>query len=133
MDKKNSTLELAEMLLNEKKGPVDTQTLFAKIADIKGYSDEERELNIGQFYTHLTVDGRFVILQDGTWDLRTNHPFEVVNTISTDFELFEEDLIEDEEEDYDSLDVLVVADEEELANEKKSIKTLIGYEEQEEL
>ncbi|MFV0424684.1 MAG: DNA-directed RNA polymerase subunit delta [Bacilli bacterium] len=135
MNKSQSTLEIAEQILNSSKGSIDIYTLFNKVADIKEFTEEEKETKIGQFYTHLTVDGRFVILPDGKWGLRVDYPFEVVNTISTDFDLFDdEDLSEDDgEEDYDSLDVLVVSDEEEIETEKKNIKTLIGYEEKEEL
>ncbi len=134
MNKNQSTLEIAEQILKSSKGALDVYSLFDQVAEVKEFSAEEKEEKIGQFYTHLTVDGRFVILSDGKWGLRVDYPFEVVNTISTDFDLFdEEDTEDDSEEDYDSLDVLVVADEEEVEAEKKNIKTLIGYEEKEEI
>ncbi len=135
MNKNNSTLEIAAEVLRLNKGAMDIYALFDKVAMVKEFTEEEKKEKIGQFYTHLTVDGTFVILSDGKWGLRVNYPFEVVNTISTDFDLFDEEELTDEdgEEDYDSLDVLVVADEEELETEKKNIKNLIGYEEKEEL
>lgn len=135
MNKNQSTLDIAEQLLKTSKKPIDVYNLFDEVSKVKEFTEEDKNEKIGQFYTHLTVDGRFVILPDGKWALREDYPFEVVNTISTDFDLFDdEDIIdEDSEEDYDTLDVLVVADEEELETEKKNIKTLIGYEEKEEL
>lgn len=135
MNKNNSTLEIAEQILKSNKGALDIYTLFDKVSEVKEFTDEEKKEKIGQFYTHLTVDGTFVILSDGKWGLRVDYPFEVVNTISTDFDLFDDEELTDDdgEEDYDSLDVLVVADEEELETEKKNIKNLIGYEESEEL
>ncbi len=136
MNKKDSTLVIAEQILKDSKTSLDIYTLFDKIAEVKEFSDEEKKSMIGQFHTYLTVDGRFIILSDGTWGLRDDHPFELVNTISTDFDLFDDEEDEydsDEEVDYEGLDVLVVADEEEIEQEKKQIKTLIGYEENEEL
>ncbi|MFV0499368.1 MAG: DNA-directed RNA polymerase subunit delta [Bacilli bacterium] len=135
MDKNQSALEIAKHVLEKSSVPLDIYKLFDEVSKIKEYSKSEKESKIGQFYTHLTVDGEFVILSDGKWGLRVNHPFEVVNTISTDFDLFDEEdhTDDDSEEDYDSLDVLVVSDEEEIETDKKNIKSLIGYEQKEEI
>ncbi len=135
MNKNDSTINIAEEVLKSVDGSLDIYALFAKVAEVKEYSEEEKDAMIAQFHTHLTTSGKFVILHDGTWSLRIKHPFEVVNTISTDFELFDEDEIvsEDEEEEYEALDVLVVTDEEEMEKETKNIKELIGYEESEEI
>ena len=57
---------------------------------------------IGDYYTSLTTDKRFVILENGEWDIRDNH---VLNIF----------LEEDVEEDIDDLAVL---DEEEIGKEK---------------
>lgn len=36
-------------------------------------SDEEAADKIGQLYTDLTLDGRFVSIKDSVWDLRERH------------------------------------------------------------
>ncbi len=133
MNKKDSTLMIAEQILKAKKKPMDVQTLFAEVAKVKEFTEEEKNDSIGQFYTYLTVDGRFIILSDGTWDLRDNHPYDLVNTISTDFDLFDDENEDEEDDDYEALEVIVVTDEEEIEKEKKNIKDLIGYEESDEL
>ncbi len=134
MSKNESIIVIAEQVLKEKKGSLDVFSLFDEVAKIKEFTEEERKENLSLFHTYLTTDGRFVILHDGSWSLRENHPYEMVNAISTDFDLFDdEELTDDDEEDYEALDVLVVSDEEEIESETKNLKNLIGYEESEEI
>ena len=57
---------------------------------------------IGDYYTSLTTDKRFVILENGEWDIRDNHVLNI-------------SLEEDVEEDIDDLAVL---DEEEIGKEE---------------
>lgn len=134
MNKKESTIVIAEQILKNSKTSLDVYTLFDKVAEVKEFTPEEVKEKIGQFHTYLTVDGRFIILSDGTWALRVEHPYDLVNTISTDFDLFEdEEFVAEDEEDYEGMEVIVVTDEEELEKEKKDIKNLIGYEENDEL
>ncbi len=132
MEKNLSIVAIAEKILKHEEKSLDIYTLFDLVSEIKEYSQEQRDENLALFHTYLTTDGRFVILHDGTWSLRENHPYEMVNAISTDFELFEdEETIDEDEDEYEALDVLVVTDEEELEAESKNIKNLIGYEESE--
>ena len=49
---------------------------------------------IGDFYTALTTDKRFILLDDAKWDLKENH---VVKTVVED-EDEEEDINQDQEE-----------------------------------
>lgn len=133
MDKKQSIVVIAEEILKREGKSLDIFTLFNEVAVVKEYTESEKEDNISLFHTYLTTDGRFVILHDGTWSLRENHPYELVNAISTDFDLFEDEEDDEDDEDYEALDVLVVSDEDELDSESKNIKNLIGYEESEEI
>ncbi len=135
MNKNESIIAIAEQILKKEGKSLDVYNLFNEVAKVKEYTEEEKEANLSLFHTYLTTDGRFVILHDGSWSLREDHPYEMVNAISTDFDLFDDEEIteDDEEEEYEALDVLVVSDEEELENESKNLKNLIGYEESEEI
>ncbi len=122
-------------LILEEKGAMNTLDLFNKIASLLGLSQSVIEKKIGDYYTTLSTDKNFLLLENGKWDLRKRHTSDkVVKAQETDEDDEEEEEIEEEkidisdtEEDYDSqisdddfddsdddLKDLVVLDEEEL-------------------
>lgn len=96
--------DIAHILLKEKPKQM-TLDLFTKIIEILELPKKTVENKIGEFYTALTNDKRFVLLEDGNWDLQQNH--KVKNHIN------EEDVedYEDENEDYDDEEALEKEDE----------------------
>jgi DNA-directed RNA polymerase delta subunit len=50
--------------------------LMNEVAKELEMTDEERDSHLGALYTDMTLDGRFVLLKDGTWDLRSHHTYE---------------------------------------------------------
>ena len=88
-----SYTDLTEMLLKENKKPMNTPTVFHKICDLLGYGDDEYASKIGDYYTSLTIDKRFVLLENNEWDLRDHH--------SINLSLEEDD---DEDEDEEKID-----------------------------
>lgn len=125
--------DIAYMLLKEEKKQT-TADLFQKIVDLLGLPKKTFENKIGDFYTSLTTDQRFIMLEDGNWDLRVNH--KVADLINTDdledYDELESDYddepeTDEEEENYDDTDEedtsdeyknLVIIDEEELGQEE---------------
>ncbi len=85
-----SYTDLTEMILKEEKKSLNTPTIFKKICDLLEYSDEEFGDKIGDYYTSLTIDKRFVFKENNEWDLREKHAVELT--------LDDEEEIEDEEE-----------------------------------
>ena len=92
---------------------MNTPTLFKLICDLLGYSDEEYAAKIGDYYTSLTIDKRFVLLDNAEWDIRDNHKIELVvdddeeemdETEESEEENEEEMDETEEEEDIDSMD-----------------------------
>lgn len=97
-----SYIELAQMILKEEKKSLNTRDIFKKICDLLGMSDDEYASKIGDFYTSLTTDKTFILLENGDWDLRDHHSVKVsLNDESIDDE---EDLTETEEELDDEMD-----------------------------
>ena len=70
--------DLTELILKEENKPLNTPTIFRKICDILGYDDEEYTNKIGDYYTSLTTDKRFVFLDTNEWDLREKNPVDIV-------------------------------------------------------
>ena len=127
-----SYTDLTEMVLKENKKTMNTASIFKTICDLLELSEEDYSNSIGDFYTSLTTDKRFILLNDGNWDLREKHTSDKVIKVEEDEdELDNDDVsskskddIDDEDDDYDSSDDfddddddfkdLVILDEDEL-------------------
>ncbi|MCI5835907.1 MAG: DNA-directed RNA polymerase subunit delta [Firmicutes bacterium] len=92
-----SYTDLTNLILTENKSSMNTPTIFKKICDLLGYSEEEYMDKIGDFYTSLTIDKRFVLLENHEWDLRERHAVELV--LDDEDEDDEEALEEENEEE----------------------------------
>ncbi len=96
-----SYTDLTEMLIKENKKPMNTPTVFHKICDLLGYSEDEYASKIGDYYTSLTIDKRFVLLDNNEWDLRDHHSIDLSleEDDEEDEEMMEEEVEEPEEEE----------------------------------
>ena len=102
-----SYTDLASMILKEEKKSLTTPEIFKKICTLLDLSDEDYASKIGDFYTSLTTDKTFILLDDASWDLRDRHSVKV--NLEDDTE-DEEDLTETEEELDDELDDMAPED-----------------------
>lgn len=106
-----SYTDMADLILKENKKPLNTPTIFRTICELLGYSDSEYTNKIGEFYTSLTTDKRFILLDTAEWDLKDNHS---VALIIDDEDDIDEDIeeIEDVEEEVDEeeIDDIIIDD-----------------------
>lgn len=123
-----SYTDLTELILKDQKKPATTPAVFRIICDLLEYTDEEYADKIGDYYTSLTIDKRFVFLETNEWDLREKHSMKSLldDEELEDDEIDEEELDEEVDENADSenideiddndddLDDLAVLSEEEL-------------------
>src|SRR5574344_1222421 len=116
-----SYTDIAYMVLSENKKKLNTPSLFRKVCDLLGYTDEEYTAKIGDFYTSLTTDCRFIILSNAEWDLRDKHVVKVEVDDEDEAKEEEENIDEvtddglDDDED-DDMDDLSIVDEDEEEN-----------------
>lgn len=132
-----SNKDIAYMILEESNKKMNTADLFKKIIKLLELPNSVFENKIADFYTALSTDKRFILLDNGKWDLRNNHTSDKVIKISDDEEDDEEEEMENdkqeeieedsfddtENEDYDDetneeLKDLVIIDEDELELEE---------------
>ena len=133
-----SNKDITNLILEENKKPLNTAELFKKIIKLLELPDSVFETKIGDYYTALSTDKRFILLDDGTWDLRSRHTSDKIVKITDEeeeeedsdsdsdkeeVEDIEEDNYDDTEEEYDEdateeLKDLVVIDEDELELEQ---------------
>ena len=98
--------DIAEIILSNSKKPLKTADLFKEICDLLELSDEQYKAEIGDFYTSLTTDKRFVSLENALWDLRDRHAIniEFSDDEDEDEESEEEEETEEVEEEENELD-----------------------------
>ena len=92
-----SYADLTELILKEENKPLNTPTIFKKICDILGHNYEEYTDKIGDYYTSLATDKRFVFLDTNEWDLREKNPVDIVMDEDEDEEEYDEESEENEE------------------------------------
>lgn len=128
-----SYTDLTYLLIKENKKPMNTPTIFRKICELLEYSDDDYASKIGDYYTSLTIDKRFILMDNNEWDIRDNHSVEIVldddledeveEEIDEEEEIEEEEeenideVIEDDLDDDDDIDELSIVTDEELEEE----------------
>ncbi|MDD3187496.1 MAG: DNA-directed RNA polymerase subunit delta [Bacilli bacterium] len=95
-----SYTDLTNLILKEKNKSMNTPTIFKEICDLLNYSEEEYSNLIGDYYTSLTLDKRFVLLDNHEWDLREKHAIR----IDSDDDEEEEETFEEEDEEEENMD-----------------------------
>ncbi len=102
-----SLTDLTYMILKENKKSMNTPTLFKEICNLLSYSDSDYASKIGDYYTSLNIDKRFVLLDNNEWDIRDNHSVELVMDDEDDEEVEEEkddeEVVDEEEENIDEI------------------------------
>ncbi len=139
MSIKNMTKEDLELLSNkditnlllEEKGKQSTPDLFKKIIKLLDLPESTFDQKIGDYYTSLTTDKRFILLEDGKWDLRSRHTSDKVIKVDDeedeDLEEVEEEEQEEETDDFDSID----NDEDDIDDDDDDLKDLVVLDEDE--
>lgn len=93
-----SNCDLTALLLKENNKPMNTLSIFKKICSLLGYTEQEYTDKIGEFYTSLTTDKRFILLDTVEWDLRDNHAVKISIDDDDEEEIEIDDFEEEEEE-----------------------------------
>lgn len=91
---------IAKMYLEENKTTKNTADLFREVCNLLKLTDDEYVENIADFFESLTTSKEFILLEDGTWDLKSNHKVKIV---IEDIEEETEEEPVDEEKDLDSI------------------------------
>jgi len=98
---KRSMVEVGYELLEKKQSPQKFNKFWNEVSEVLGLSEDESNEYISNFYTNLTLDERFVLLEDNTWDLRERQSFDKVhidmNDVYSEIDEEEKELKEDEE------------------------------------
>ena len=119
-------VDISYMILKEEKKRFNTPTLFRKVCDLLNLTEEDFENKVGEYYTNLTLDKRFIFMKDGNWELREKTKVETLieeddneyldeeEEKEEDLELIEEGLELDDDDSEDDEPDLNIIDEEDL-------------------
>lgn len=126
--------DITSMILEEK-GAMNTLKLFEKIVSLLELPKSTVDKKISEYYTSLSTDKNFLLLEDGKWDLRKRHTSDkVLKSQDQDEEDEEEEQEEEEkielsedEEDYDSQ----ISDEDDFDDGDDDLKDLVVLDEEE--
>ena len=124
--------DITNMLLEEK-GSMNTADLFKKITSLLELPDSVYQNKIGDYYTTLTTDKRFLLLEDGNWDLRSRHTSDKViipNDQEDEEEEEELEIKEEQEEESNEYDDSV-SDEDDFDDSDDDLKDLVVLDEEE--
>ena len=127
--------DIALMIITESGKQYKINELFKQVCDLLGLSEAVFMDKLPAFFDVLSTDHRFIMLENGTWDLKTKHSTKVVfesddeedleeieaeEEIEEEIEEENEDIFNDNEDeiddDDDDLKDLVIIDEDEKAN-----------------
>ena len=137
-DMKKEDLELLSYkditnLILEEKGAMSTKELFQIITEKLELPKATFESKIGDYYTMLTTDKRFLFLEDATWDLRRNYTSDKIVIALDEEEESEEEIEvaeESEEAEEETFDI-DNTDEDEFDDSDDDLKDLVILDEDE--
>lgn len=118
--------DIAYLILKEKGKKMKTAEIFEIIKNLLEMSESEYEARIGDFFTLLSTEKRFLQLEQGYWDLRENHTAKIEIEEDEDEEEIEEEIEQPEIEEDDDifLSETKEADDDEAEDELKDLVVL---------
>lgn len=99
-----SYTDIAYEIIKEDKKKYDTKKLFKEVCKLLELDEDTFVEQIGDFFTALTTDGRFIFIDSKSWDLKENHKVKVVID-EGDEEDIEIDEVSDDEDSEENEDV----------------------------
>ncbi|MBQ4263876.1 MAG: DNA-directed RNA polymerase subunit delta [Bacilli bacterium] len=116
--------DIAYIILKEKGKKMKINDIFQIICDELNLGPNAFESQIGDFFTLLATEKRFIQLSKGFWDLRENHTSEInISDLEDDMEdeVHDEEDNEDDEEERDYYDELDDIEDDVAENDLKDL------------
>ena len=127
--------DIAELILRETNRQMKINELFKEVCNLLELSENEFMDKLPAFFDVLSTDQRFLMLENGLWDLKVKHSVKVVvdnedeeDDVEEDLDLEDLDEVEEEEEDIFTDD----NDDDDLTDDDDDLKDLVIIDEDEE-
>ena len=127
--------DIAELILKETNRQMKINELFKEVCNLLELSENEFMDKLPAFFDVLSTDQRFLMLENGLWDLKTKHSVKVVVDNEDEEEDVEEDLdLEDLNEEQEEEEDIFQDDndDDDLTDDDDDLKDLVIIDEDEE-
>ena len=104
-----SLIEHAYEFVSKHKESVNFKEIWEYVKKEARLTEEQANAKVGQFFTNMMLDGRFITLGENEWDLRERHVFDKVHIdmrdVYSDVQTSDDDIEEkdEEEEEYNKV------------------------------
>ena len=102
-----SLIDHAYDYVSKHKNSVNFKDIWEYVKKEAGLSEEEANKKVGQFFTNMMLDGRFITLGENEWDLRERHVFDKVHIdmrdVYSDVQTSDIDVEDEEEVEYNKV------------------------------
>ena len=110
--------DVAYLILENNQNKMKIQDLFKEVIKVMNLGENAFEDHLVDFFELLSTDKRFIMIENGYWDLKINHKTKIViDDDDEDEEMIEEENVEetptDEEEDINYDDEIIDDDDDE--------------------
>lgn len=125
--------DIALMIITETGKQYKINELFKKVCDLLDLSEAVYMDKLPAFFDVLSTDHRFIMLENGTWDLKTKHSTKVVFESDEEEDLEEIGVEEEQEENEEEENEDIFNDnEDEIDDDDDDLKDLVIIDEDEE-
>lgn len=94
--------DITYLILEGRKTTLNTADLFRKIIKLLELPESTFEEKIADYYTALSTDKRFILLSNGTWDLRNRQKSDkIIKVIEEDEDEEDEEELEEKQDEED--------------------------------
>ena len=125
--------DVAYLILENNQNKMKIQDLFKEVIKVMNLGEEAFEAHLVDFFELLSTDKRFIMIENGYWDLKINHKTKLVIDDDDDEEEIEEETeeetqIEEDEEEINYDDEIIDDDDDE--DDLKDLVIMDGSEEE---
>ena len=125
--------DIALMILTESGRQMKINELFKEVCDLLGLTENEFVDKLPAFFEVLSTDHRFIMLENGLWDLKTKHSTKVIIDSEDEEEEIDEEIEELEEgNEEEEKDIYAEEDETDDLSDDDDLKDLVIIDEDEE-
>ena len=124
--------DIALMILTETNKQMKINELFKEVCKYARLSDDDYVEKLPAFFDVLTTDHRFIMLENGLWDLKTKHSTKIVID-NEEEDLIEEDIEIDEEPEEENDNIYSDDDDDDdITDDDDDLKDLVIIDEDDE-
>ena len=124
--------DIALMILTESGRQMKINELFKEVCDLLGLTENEFVDKLPAFFEVLSTDHRFIMLENGLWDLKTKHSTKVIIDSEDEEEEIDEEIEElEEENEEEEKDIYAEEDETDDLSDDDDLKDLVIIDEDE--